>query len=144
MKDEIKQTKTKIASPNTEDLAGIDTGITHHTNIQANGYGTFKKKPSNELNKSNAKSKEQFIEYIEQEPLFDHKEHRQEVMSMIRNYVKEVRRKEILAILDHSVFDEDSNIEEVAKIMNNYIQVKTNNNNNGDMWHMEKKEELDF
>ena len=133
IKDEVKQTKSRIGSPNTEDVAGTDTGIAHHPNIQANGYATFKKKPSNGLNKSNAKSKEQLIEYIEQEPLFDQKEHRQEVLSIIKNYVKEVRRKEILHILDHSVFDEDNNIDEIAKIMDNYIQMKTNNNNNGDI-----------
>ena len=49
-------------------------------------------------------------------------------MDVIRNYVKEARRKEILVILDNRVFDEEGNVEEVAAIMNKFVKVKANNN----------------
>ena len=39
-------------------------------------------------------------------------------MSIIKNYVKEARRKEILVILDNRVFDEEGNVEEVVHIAN--------------------------
>ena len=117
----MQQIKPKIGSPNKE---SGNPGPVSSANI--NGYGTFKKKRS--VNGSAVKTTDQIIDFIEHEPLFDQQEHRVEVMSIIKNYVKEARRKEILAILDSSVFDEEDNVEEVTKLMNKFVAVKTNNN----------------
>ena len=114
--DEAGLIKTKMGSPNKQ---SADPGLT-------NGYDTFKKKRS--IQGGTAETKEQIIDFIEQEPLFDHQEHRMQIMDVIRNYVKEARRKEILVILDNRVFDEEGNVEEVAAIMNKFVRVKTNNN----------------
>ena len=114
--DEAGLIKTKMRSPNKQ---SADPGLT-------NGYDTFKKKRS--IQGGTAETKEQIIDFIEQEPLFDHQEHRMQIMDVIRNYVKEARRKEILVILDNRVFDEEGNVEEVAAIMNKFVKVKTNNN----------------
>ena len=97
--DEAGLIKTKMGSPNKQ---SADPGLT-------NGYDTFKKKRS--IQGGTAETKEQIIDFIEQEPLFDHQEHRMQIMDVIRNYVKEARRKEILVILDNRVFDVDTLIE---------------------------------
>ena len=117
----MQQIKPKIGSPNKE---SGNPGPVSSANI--NGYGTFKKKRS--VNGSAVKTTDQIIDFIEHEPLFDHQEHRMQIMDVIRNYVKEARRKEILVILDNRVFDEEGNVEEVAAIMNKFVRVKTNNN----------------
>ena len=120
-----QQIKSKMGSPDKE--TG-NQGPVSSANI--NGYGTFKKKRSVNGSATVVKTTDQIIDFIEHEPLFDHQEHRLEVMNIIKNYVKEARRKEILAVLDSSVFDEEDNVEEVARMINNFVAVKTNNNNN--------------
>jgi len=125
LRDEAsQQIKSKMGSPDKE--TG-NPGPVSSANI--NGYGTFKKKRSMNGNATVVKTTDQIIDFIEHEPLFDHQEHRLEVMNIIKNYVKEARRKEILAVLDSSVFDEEDNVEEVARMINNFVAVKSNNNN---------------
>ena len=103
LRDEAsQQIKSKMGSPDKE--TG-NPGPVSSANI--NGYGTFKKKRSMNGNATVVKTTDQIIDFIEHEPLFDHQEHRLEVMNIIKNYVKEARRKEILAVLDSSVFDEE-------------------------------------
>ena len=119
-----QQVKSKMGSPDKE--TG-NPGPASSANI--NGYGTFKKKRSMNGSGIGVKTTDQIIDFIENEPLFDQQEHRLEVMNIIKNYVKEARRKEILAVLDSSVFDEEDNVEEVARMINNFVAVKTNNNN---------------
>ena len=119
--DARQKIKPKIGSPNKEN--GNPRSI---SSANSNGYGTFKKKRS--VNGGAVTTTDQIIDFIEHEPLFDQQEHRLEVMSIIKNYVKETRRKEILAILENSVFDEEDNVEEVTKLMNKFVAVKTNNN----------------
>ena len=122
--DARQQIKTKIGpSPNKDNG---NPGPLSSANI--NGYGTYKKKRSLNGGSATVKTTDQIIDFIEHEPLFDQQEHRLEVMNIIKNYVKETRRKEILAILDSSVFDEEDNVEEVTRMMNNFVAVKTNNN----------------
>ena len=94
------------------------------------GTGTFRKKTSyvKEVNNKNVPSKDDIIALVENDYIFDSKEHRREIMNLITNYVKDIKNKQVLEILDHKVFEDEDNIDEVVKMMNEFIQEKTNNN----------------
>eukprot|EP00092_Neocalanus_flemingeri_P014407 GFUD01015541.1.p1 GENE.GFUD01015541.1~~GFUD01015541.1.p1 ORF type:complete len:313 (+),score=98.07 GFUD01015541.1:52-990(+) len=94
------------------------------------GTGTFRKKPSfvKEVNNKNIPSKDDIIAFVENETMFDSQEHRREIMNLMTKYAKDARKKEVLEILDHKVFEEEDSIDEVVKMMNEFIQQKTNNN----------------
>lgn len=75
-----------------------------------------------------APTKQQILSFIESEPVFDRAEHRLEVMAKIRSYVRDVKRSDILQILNNQVFDEEGNVEEIVKVMEEFVKEKTNNN----------------
>ena len=94
------------------------------------GTGTFRKKTSyvKEVNNKNVPSKDDIIALVENDYIFDSKEHRREIMNLMSNYVKEIKNKQVLEILDHKVFEDENNVDDVVKMMNEFIRLKTNNN----------------
>jgi len=68
------------------------------------------------------------LEFVETENLFESLEHRKAVLSMVTDYAREARKKELRQLLEHSVFQEQANIEEVTEIIREFVAEKTNNN----------------
>ena len=56
-------------------------------------------------------------------------------MKLITNYAKDARKKLVVDILDDKMFEDDDSIEEVVKMLNEFIRLKTNNN----MWQKSRK-----
>ena len=94
------------------------------------GTGTFRKKPTviKEANLKIKPSRDDIIAFIENEVIFDSSEHRTEIFKLITKYTREARKKQFLDILDDKIFDDENSIEEVVKMMKEFIQLKTNNN----------------
>ena len=94
------------------------------------GTGTFRKKPTviKEANLKIKPSRDDIITFIENEVIFDSSEHRTEIFKLITKYTREARKKQFLDILDDKIFDDENSIEEVVKMMKEFIQLKTNNN----------------
>jgi len=75
-------------------------------------------------------SKLEFIKLIETEAIFESEKHRRAILDMVTGYARNVRRAEILEVLDHEVFEDVDNLEEVLTILKEYVGSKTNNNDN--------------
>ena len=73
-------------------------------------------------------SKEDVICLVETESLFDSEEHRRAILDLVTSYARNVRKEQILTILNHEIFDNVTNLEEVALILNEFVAAKTNNN----------------
>ena len=127
--DDISPTKPKPAGFTNKAVGGneIPNAMTNGVEIMG---GTFRKKSSKTRpNNSTDTTTNHIIEMIENEELFEEDFHCKELESLIRNYIRQVRRKEILKILDNKLFDAEENMEEVAKILNDFIVAKQYNNN---------------
>ena len=94
------------------------------------GTGTSRKKPTviKEISAKNKPSRDDIIAFIENEAIFDLQEHRNEILKLITNYAKDARKKLVVDILDDKMFEDDDSIEEVVKMLNEFIRLKTNNN----------------
>jgi len=64
------------------------------------------------------------------ESIFDDQHHRQKILDLVSNYVKETRRIEIEQLINHQVFEDQENLEEVVQMLQDFVTLKTNNNNN--------------
>lgn len=77
---------------------------------------------------SSVPSKEDVIHLVETEAIFDDKEHRKAILDLVTNYAKNVHKEQILGILDHAIFDDISHLEEVVRILGDFVAAKLNNN----------------
>ena len=73
-------------------------------------------------------SKEDVICLVETESIFDSEDHRRAILDLVTSYARNVRKEQILSILNHQIFDNVTNLEEVALILNDFVAAKTNNN----------------
>lgn len=73
-------------------------------------------------------SKDDFIKLLETEAIFDSQKHRRAILDMVTQYARNVRRSQILEILDHEVLEDVGNLEEVMTMLTEYVRSKTNNN----------------
>jgi len=73
-------------------------------------------------------SKQDFIKLMETEAIFDSQKHRKAILDMVTEYARNVRRSQILEILDHEVLDDVGNLEEVMSMLSEFVRSKTNNN----------------
>ena len=85
-------------------------------------------KPQSLPTRTSVPSKEDVICLVETESLFDSEEHRRAILDLVTSYAKNVRKEQILTILNHEIFDNVTNLEEVALILNEFVAAKTNNN----------------
>jgi len=81
-------------------------------------------KPEN----NNIPTKNEFIQLIETEAIFDSQKHRKAILEMVTGYARNVRRTQILELLDHEVLEDVDNLEDVITILTEYVRSKTNNN----------------
>ena len=73
-------------------------------------------------------TKQDFINLMETEAIFDSSKHRKAILDMVTEYARNVRRSQILEILDHEVLDDVGNLEEVMRMLSEFVRCKTNNN----------------
>ena len=85
-------------------------------------------KPRPLATRTSVPSKEDVICLVETESLFDSEEHRRAILDLVTSYARNVRKEQILTILNHEIFDNVTNLEEVALILNDFVAAKTNNN----------------
>ena len=85
-------------------------------------------KPQSLATRTSVPSKEDVICLVETESLFDSEEHRRAILDLVTSYARNVRKEQILTILNHEIFDNVTNLEEVALILNEFVAAKTNNN----------------
>ena len=126
--DDSGPTKPKPTGLTNKGVGGNESSHSM-TNGVGNMGGTFRKK----YNKtrpydSSDSTTNKIIEMIENEELFEEEFHCRELENLIQGYIRQVRRKEILKILDNKLFDAEENMEEVSKILNDFIIAKQNNN----------------
>ena len=88
------------------------------------------KSPSSKTSPPCVPSKQDVIYLVETEAIFDDKEHRKAILDLVTNYAKNVHKEQILRILDHAIFDEVSQLEEVVTLLGDFVTAKLNNNNN--------------
>jgi len=88
------------------------------------------KSPSSKTLPPCVPSKQDVIYLVETEAIFDDKEHRKAILDLVTNYAKNVHKEQILRILDHAIFDDVSQLEEVVTILGDFVAAKLNNNNN--------------
>lgn len=94
------------------------------------GPGTFRKKPTfvKQVSDRNIPSKDDIVALVENETIFDSLQHRKEIMEMVTNYSKDVRKKQLMSILEHPIFEETSNLEEAVDLLQDFVKMKSNNN----------------
>ena len=91
----------------------------------SNGHGPaalLRRNPSSDTDPVN--SRENLINFIENEQLFREPKHRAEMMRIIRKYVKDVRMARLLGTLDHRVFEDAANVAEVERMVASFVQLK--------------------
>jgi len=79
--------------------------------------------------KQSLPTKEDVIYLVETEPIFDELEHRRAILEMVESYAKSTRKNHILQILDHEIFNNISNLEELITLLGDFVASKSNNNN---------------
>ena len=94
------------------------------------GPGTFRKrstfvKPTSD---KTVPSKDDVVAFVENESIFDSLEHRKEILELVTNYTKEVRKKQLLDILEHPVFDDSAVLQDAVELLQDFVKNKTNNN----------------
>ena len=49
-------------------------------------------------------TKDDVVAFVENETIFDSQEHRKVILELVTNYTNDVRKKQLLSILEHPVF----------------------------------------
>ena len=94
------------------------------------GPGTFRKNSTFVKKNSDQSmpSKDDIVMFVENEPIFDILQHRKEIMELVTHYARDVRKKKLMSILEHPVFEDTSNLEEVVDLLQDFVKTKSNNN----------------
>jgi len=91
------------------------------------GPGTFRKSGTFVCRESSGGDRrEDIVAFLEEETLFDSQEHRKEILKLMKNYVKEVRKSQLDEVLAEDVFDHQEVMEEAVNMLKNLARTKTN------------------
>lgn len=70
-------------------------------------------------------TKDEFIQLIETEPIFESQQHRAAILGLVTGYARNVRKSQILELLDNeAVFEDVNNLEEVITLLTEYVKDK--------------------
>ena len=69
-------------------------------------------------------TRKDIIDYVEGEPLYEQDEHRVKIMELITKYVKDVKKKKILDILDNHAFEDEDSVEDAVFLMSEILYSK--------------------
>jgi len=94
------------------------------------GPGTFRKRSTfvKPMSDRTIPTKDDVVSFVENESIFDSLEHRKEILELVTNYTKEVRKKELLELLEHPVFEDTSVLQDAIELLQDFVKNKTNNN----------------
>jgi len=94
------------------------------------GPGTFRKRSTfvKQMSDKTVPTKDDVICFVENESIFDSYEHRKEILELVTNYTKEVRKKQLLDILEHPVFEDTYVLQDAIGLLQDFVKNKTNNN----------------
>ena len=95
------------------------------------GPGTFRKTSTfvkKQVTDRQVPTKDDVIAFVENDAIFNSIEHRREIMNLVENYTKQARRKQLMEILEHPVFEDTSCLTEVVGLLQEFVTNKTNNN----------------
>jgi len=94
------------------------------------GPGTFRKRSTfvKQMSDKSVPTKEDVVSFVENETIFDSQEHRKVILELVTNYTKEVRKKQLLDILEHPVFEEPACLQDAIGLLQDFVKNKTNNN----------------
>lgn len=73
-------------------------------------------------------TRERLVNLIEGTDLFNQEVHRRHLLHLILSYIREIRTRDIRALLDNPVFENPETSQEATEILQEFIKLKTNNN----------------
>ena len=99
------------------------------TTTLSRGPGTFRKSGTYVCKdlvkaKSGGVSREDLISYLDQEGLLEEEEHRREVLALLTDYAKKVRKQQMDLILANPVLDDPEVMEEAVNLMQDFVRRK--------------------
>ena len=99
------------------------------TTTLSRGPGTFRKSAtyvSKDIVKTRTDgvSREDLISYLEQEGLLEEEEHRREVLALLTDYTKKVRKQQMELVLASPVLDNPEVMEEAVSLMQDFVRRK--------------------
>ena len=74
--------------------------------------------------KSGGVSREDLISYLDQEGLLEEEEHRREVLALLTDYAKKVRKQQMDLVLANPVLDDPEVMEEAVNLMQDFVRRK--------------------
>jgi len=112
-----------------EEPSPIQTRPRKSTTTLSRGPGTFRKSAtyvSKDIVKTrtNGVSREDLISYLEQEGLMEEEEHRREVLVLLTDYTKKVRKQQMELVLASPVLDNPEVMEEAVSLMQDFVRRK--------------------
>jgi len=112
-----------------EEPAPIQARPRKSTTTLSRGPGTFRKSAtyvSKDLVKTRTGgvSREDLISYLEQEGLMEEEEHRREVLVLLTDYAKKVRKQQMELVLASPVLDNPEVMEEAVSLMQDFVRRK--------------------
>jgi len=112
-----------------EEPAPIQTRPRKSTTTLSRGPGTFRKSAtyvSKDIVKARTGgvSREDLISYLEQEGLLEEEEHRREVLVLLTDYAKKVRKRQMDLILSSPVLDNPEVMDEAVSLMQDFVRQK--------------------
>lgn len=112
-----------------EEPAPIQTRPRKSTTTLSRGPGTFRKSAtyvSKDIVKTRTGgvSREDLIGYLEQEGLMKEEEHRREVLALLTDYAKKVRKQQMELVLASPVLDNPEVMEEAVSLMQDFVRRK--------------------
>jgi hypothetical protein len=143
-----KENKLPTNNPNNSNRSSIDEETADHSSDEAmdeesplkklhkkssltRGPGTFRKRSTfvKQMSDKAVPTKDDVVAFVENETIFDSQEHRKVILELVTNYTKDVRKKQLLSILEHPVFEDTACLEEVVGLLQDFVRNKSNNNN---------------
>ena len=99
------------------------------TTTLSRGPGTFRKSGTYVCKdlvkpKSGGVSREDLISYLDQEGLLEEEEHRREVLALLTDYAKKVRKQQMDLVLANPVLDDPEVMEEAVNLMQDFVRRK--------------------
>ena len=112
-----------------EEPAPIQTRPRKSTTTLSRGPGTFRKSAtyvSKDIVKARTGgvSREDLISYLEQEGLLEEEEHRREVLVLLTDYAKKVRKRQMDLILSSPILDNPEVMDEAVSLMQDFVRQK--------------------
>ena len=129
-REEFEELEREAAALEEEQVAPVQkTRPRKSTTTLSRGPGTFRKSGTYVCKdlvkpKSGGVSREDLISYLDQEGLLEDEEHRREVLALLTDYAKKVRKQQMDLVLANPVLDDPGVMEEAVNLMQDFVRRK--------------------